>query len=204
MLTLDDMKAFLKDTQFGQKMIADKHAAIQAERKTEVTTIAALTARLERELPALQAAEAEALAAVVNVRKAAALAEGGWSQKHRARRSLQLSCAAAITGCQGRLRQSADPAIDKFLDELRAMTDATRNTSVASEDIFQETFAGKSFVGRRTNYVSIQNRLQDIRAAIDEAEALKLAVVEDLDAAFATIMGKIRAVETLPRTAPEA
>lgn len=204
MLTLDDVKAYLKDTPLGKKLIDDQRAADHAERAAQVKVIAALTARLERDLPAVQAAAAEALAAVTKTRKHLAVDEGVWREKDHARRRLVSSHEYEINKARAVLIRTASPAIDKFLDKLRAMMDATRNTSVASEDIFQETFAGKSLVGRRTNHASIRNRLQDIRAAIDEGEALKLAVVEDLDAAFATIMGKIRAVETLTTTAPEA
>lgn len=204
MLTIENVKStfldLIKDTPIGKKLVEDRHAANQAQRVVEVRAVAALQARLERELPALQAAEAEALAAVVKAQRDVALAEGRWQEKNHARRGLVASIEGEITRHQGVLLQSADGSIQSFLEGLDLLEQQTRS-AFAVVDVFRETYAGQHFEGQRTNTEQIRAHLEDIRAARAAAEALKLAIGDNLPADFDRISGSIRPPESLKITA---
>jgi hypothetical protein len=144
-------------------------------------------ALLEREGPRLHKERAELQKKYVEIESQYQAAIAELRRKDHAIVCQTAALQHAVNQTEGRLRQSASPAIDDFLDALFEMTETTRHAGKSeSEKLLEDAGESERYgkLQRRvtksySNSTAVNARLTAISMARDLAEALKLEALDD-------------------------
>ena len=194
MTIAETVSDWLADTPMGRKLIAEKDAKALAERQGHVAEIERIRAEQAEARPPLAKAiaasvreRAKAQAALAKTEAAEVAARGAiHNAAHRTGHAIHMHEIA--------LRQTADPAIDDFIREMRDLGQEARKMRATT----REGIAGYSPMSNRpvmrtthSSYPSILARMEAVRAAIESAESLKVVAVSDVPAAIEEIRQSI-------------
>lgn len=150
-----DVLRRLTESDAGQAMLNEQAAELVKERKGQVAEIERLREELLEQIPALNTAEEQARAKLERAKEAEKSALDAWRIAETARMSAHTEKDQLVGKLEGKLLQSADPAIHGFVREMSREFDATRKSG-------------------STNYEATNARLAAITAARRKAEVLKL------------------------------
>lgn len=169
----------LKRHPIAEQAVAAAFAARQAERRHHAAEIERLTAEEAAEIEAARADIAEAESAVIVARNALRAAERRLTDAQRAKSIASLSGAAA-RGRQRHLAELvglAEPAVDGFLKEMRALAESDRHKAHAT--VARTSPSGwpdRAQYVERGNLASLRARREAIDSAITRATAMKSLV----------------------------
>jgi len=179
----------LEKTPEFRKLTAQAAVQDLVERREHVAEIERLRAEAAEARPGLEKTlEAKIrqhtkAAAVLQAAEAAVAEARGVLHNHNARANHAVGLHANA------LVKTAPPAIDDFIRELRDLDDSTRKMRPTTREGVsdRDEFGRPVYSTTHWTRPSILSRMAAIREAIAEADALKLAAVEDLPAAIDAI-----------------
>ncbi len=187
---------FLKSDQ-GQELVKKRQGEIRESRLQAISKIETTRADQEKQMPKFNQAASDAWSKVLKARKSLEKAEANWAESQREKRAIAHGFETTIHQAETFLRNSADPAIDLFIRELRDLQE-----QIMARDVTNIELPGKrnpvslarekDFHG---NVEVVRKALAAIREGIRSAENLKSQDIEDLDAALNTIRQTIPKVE---------
>ena len=190
-----DLLERLMDSPIGRQLTAAEQKRTQGERQVLVKKLADVTRREEKALPPLAKQREAAMRAHSAATKALKEAETEINRAVTADRQARRQFDRERDDHQAALRKTADPAIDEFIAEHRAVLDKERRDWLWLRHIEEKRDgygAGGPTYAIWTNEQAMKERHESIRAAIESAEALKLEAVVDV----ADQLDKLRA--TIP------
>ena len=178
--TMQDMFTWFKMSPAGEKLQRETVERHESERRVLATEIAELTKRHQAESPKLVTRERKAKEAYESALEALKKAEGLYQRAHAVVSSASSVYSSKVGQLEQQLRASADPAIDKFIEELRTTLNAERRRGADSEERGSGMFhrlTGNPISEVYSNQRTFSARLAGLREAIDhQVPALKLEV----------------------------
>jgi len=181
----------LMASRIGKDFVEEEAAELLERRRFLVGEIARLVASHEAELPGLVKAEEQTLAKVRASEDALRAVQVTHNAAVVARMTRANHFDSATGPLVGELRASASPTIDAFIKELHNLHERMRKQEPSSPPLrpfsaFPDPADAKAADERNKQWT---NRLARIRAAIPEAEALKLEALDskELEARLASL-----------------
>lgn len=169
----------LAKTTLGQQLLAEEATEILAHRKELAAEIKRLTAELEAKLPALQDAEAKALAAVERAREKLRAVQEAHGQAVNARTHLCNSHDMRRTQLESELYQTAPPAIAQFRGQMQDLWDSLRRGHFQVTEPRQDAL-GRTIAADGPNpYEQQAKRMRAVQQAMREAEGLMLQALSE-------------------------
>lgn len=177
---------FLK-TKAGAELISEHENEQSAIRKQLVAELERLTEDRQSKIPAeterIEAARTKHEAATAKAEQARSALQAAIAERSRT----NFEYDRQVSQIQNQLRETCDPAIDEFIENMKALGDSERLTPIDVEE--QPTWDPRRIQQRfkrtASNHGSIIRRLEAIGAAINAAESLRLSpavnVAEELE-----------------------
>ena len=178
--SFNSLPTWLLKTRLGKELQAEAAAEIETDRAAMAAEIERLQTEAAETLPALNEAAAAAKAEFEAGAKIQAKLRAEFGDAERRAQGARLSLDHQISNLQAQLRISADPSIDVLIAALQDLWETARHVRPDVTEYGEKDARGLR--PRTTNMPSIVGRMDAIREAILEAEALKLRTGVDVAA----------------------
>lgn len=197
-MNMQEMTAIVKDflaTPQGRELTSSQRAARHLERTRLVKQLADIQTRADRELPRLGEAVAKAEQALRDARAKMRAAEVQYGNALGESLGMSSGLSHECAVIERRLRDSAPAEINTTLDALQADLDRMRKQRPSS-DVREDGYdfvAGKPRLAVRSNREAHSARMEALRQALKDVEALKLMALDgkELAAKLEAIMAGI-------------
>lgn len=163
----------------GQKFLEEERAEALQHRKELAVEVERLQAEFEAALPALQDAEAKALAALERAREKLKAAQETHGQAVAAHTHLSNSHDMRRSKLEGELYSTASPAIRQFRGWLQDRHDALRRSRFQDVDAKRNAFGEPISQSGPTSYERLAEKLAVVRDAMKAAESLMLEPLDE-------------------------
>ncbi len=176
-LPIERFVSALAESETGKQIVADVHAEAVRKRKSIVAALAALDARADKESPALEKAVKAGIDGVREVEKALKAANDRLNAASLAKSAANAIYTVERARLEGLLREGCDEELlNAFRSEMLDELDAARKLHEGGWKQTVSPVSGHTVMLGFTNKASVAARVAAIRAAMDEAEGLRLAV----------------------------
>ena len=189
--TLEKVAKWFQQSAPYRQMEKEAVQAREDERAQHAAAIANLRNRQQKELPPLAKSEKAADERVDEAREALRAAERAAAVATQEKRSHSNTLEGQINRHEIALRETADPAIDEFRQEMEALYDSDRHIPATDEEETQYLHGNPVQVVVSTNRAARRERLRAIRDARPKAEELKLEAGVDVAARLQEISDSI-------------
>lgn len=192
-LTTNELLAALRDAPVVRKAVEDKSAAVANRRKELAADLEKLERQAAKDYDDQNSQIAAAQEAVRAVEQALQAARAKLSQANAARTTASFTYDRQRSEIETELVAGAHPAIATFIEWCRDEWHRAQRTPIVVEsDVVKNKVTGRKVETRTTNHSTIVERIDALRAAITEAEDLRLqadqtSVPSQLDALRANL-----------------
>ena len=199
MLRLEDIPDWFRQTKDGKRIVAENEAQQRSAREELVHTVDLGNAKLTAELPGLDKAMETARAAEAKAAAALTEATAALRGAYAARQSFVWQCEREINRARSDLYRTADPAIERTLEELGRAIETARSTSLEVAGEHESPYTGKMAPGS-SNIENVLAEVARLSHIAVEVETLLTSAEGDVPARLAGL----RKAAGLPKLASAA
>jgi hypothetical protein len=193
----DNIPTWFRSTAIGRRLESEEQKEIAKGRKATAAELVELRKRLADGVGPLREAvvRADERVNVAQKRLDAEMVKGREARLQLS--SFTLGLEGRINRLEAQLRETADPALDRFAEEIQSEIDRTCATGVAVEHSLERDLHSGRSVAIRSNKASINKRLEALRQIQQyKIPELRLQVGVDVDKEIEQLRRTVPAIES--------